>query len=113
MVLVEEERQDLTIIDPWRPDWDRHTDIVWPDDIDAATTERRYGVGGFGGVNPARKSAENGTVYILDQEGNDFSSFYDAGFRTLHEGSALYKLIPPGESVPAGSEGPLVRLPEE
>ncbi len=113
MVLIEERRQDLTIIDPWRPDWDRHTDIVWPDDIDAATTERRYGVGGFAGVNPARKSAEYGPVYILDQEGNDFPSFYDAGFRTLHVEGALYRLIPPGESVPAGSEGSLVKLLEE
>ncbi len=113
MVLVEKKRQDLTIIDPWRPDWDRRTDIVWPDDIDAAATKRRYGVGDGTGVNAARAAAEDGPVYILDQEGNGFHNFYDAGFRTLHVGGVLYRLVPPEENMPVRSEGSLVRLPEE
>ena len=104
MVLVEEKRQDLTLIDPWRPDWDRKTDIVWPDDIDAATTERRYGVSDDTGVNAALAAAEDGPVYILDQEGNGPHNFYNAGFRTLHVHGILYRLIPPGESIPAGVE---------
>ncbi|CAN5554524.1 hypothetical protein BH24ACT22_BH24ACT22_10360 [soil metagenome] len=95
MVLVEEKRQDLTIIDPWRPDWDRKTDIVWPDDIDAATTERRYGVSDNTGVNAAFAAAEDGPVYILDQEGNGPQNFYAAGFKTLHVDGILYRLIPP------------------
>ncbi|HZY65971.1 MAG TPA: hypothetical protein VFE21_08845 [Rubrobacteraceae bacterium] len=113
MVLVEERRQDLRIIDPWRPDWDRQTGIVWPEDLDAAATERRYGVSDDTGVNAAREAAKGGPVYILDQEGNGFHNFYDAGFRTLHVEGILYRLIPPGESVPEGSEESVVNLAEE
>ena len=113
MVLVEERRQDLTILDPWRPDWDRQTDIVWPDDIDAAATERRYEVSDDTGVSAARTAAEDGPVYILGQEGTGFRNFYDAGFRTLKVDGPFYRLLPPGESIPAGSEGSVVNLAEE
>lgn len=113
MVLVEERRQDLRIIDPWYPSWTRHTDIVWPEDLDAAATERRYGISDDTGVNAARKAAEDGPVYILDQEGNGFHHFYDAGFRTLYVEGILYRLIPPGEDIPPGSEGSVVDVREE
>ena len=36
MVLVERRRRDLTLIDPFCTSWDRYTDIVWPQGIDAA-----------------------------------------------------------------------------
>jgi hypothetical protein len=113
MVLVEERRQDLRMIDPWYPSWTRYTDIVWPEDLDAAETERRYGVSDDTGVNAARAAAEDGPVYILDQEGNGFRNFYDAGFRTLRVEGILYRLIPPGESIPEGSEDRVVNLAEE
>jgi hypothetical protein len=108
MVLVEERRRDLRIIDPWYPSWTRYTDIVWPEDLDASETERRYRVSDDTGVNAARAAAEDGPVYILDQEGNGFHHFYDAGFKTIHEEGILYRLIPPGESIPAGSEDKVV-----
>ena len=41
MVLVERRRRDLTLIDPFCTSWDRHTDIVWPDQIDAAEAANR------------------------------------------------------------------------
>ena len=113
MVLVEERRRDLRIIDPWYPSWTRYTDIVWPEDLDAAATERRYGVSDDTGVNAARVAAEDGPVYILDQEGNGFHHFYDAGFRTLRVEGVLYRLIPPGEDIPEGSEGSVVDVREE
>jgi hypothetical protein len=113
MVLVEERRRDLRIIDPWYPSWTRYTDIVWPEDLDAAATERRYGVSDDTGVNAARAAAEEDPVYILDQEGNGFNHFYDAGFKTIHEEDILYRLIPPGESIPEGSEDRVVDIREE
>ncbi len=113
MVLVEERRRDLTLLDPWRPDWDRQTDIVWPDDLDAAATERRYEVSDDTGVSAALAAAEDGAVYILDQEGTGFRNFYDAGFRTLKVDGPFYRLLPPGESVPAGKAGSVVNLAEE
>jgi hypothetical protein len=104
MVLVEEKRRDLTIIDPWRPDWDRKTDIVWPDDIDAATTERRYGISDNTGVNAALAAAEDGPVYILDQESAGPQNFYAAGFRTIPVDGILFELVPPGQEPYTGSQ---------
>ena len=100
MVLIEERRQDLTLIDPWRPGWDRHTDIVWPDDLDAASTARRYGTDDHTGVSTARKAVERGPVYILNQESAGAQNFWNAGFRTVHVpggNDILYELVPPGE----------------
>jgi hypothetical protein len=42
MVLVEKRRTDLTIVDPFFHNTEvSYADIVWPDDIDLATTDRR------------------------------------------------------------------------
>ncbi|CAN5843957.1 hypothetical protein BH23ACT11_BH23ACT11_06620 [soil metagenome] len=99
MVLIEERRQDLTLIDPLRPGWTRYTDIVWPDDLDAASTERLYGTEDNTGVATARKAAENGPVYVLKQDSVDAESFWDAGFETVHVpggNDILFELVPPG-----------------
>lgn len=99
MVLIEERRQDLTLIAPWRPGWTRHTDMVWPDDIDAAEAERRYATDDNTGVAAAQKTAGMGPVYILNQDSANFEDFYEAGFRTVHvtgSNGILYELVPPG-----------------
>src|ERR671913_521753 len=41
MVLMEGRRQDLTLMDPFCTSWDRHTDVVWPDQISAAEAAGR------------------------------------------------------------------------
>jgi hypothetical protein len=98
MVLVEKERRDLTIIDPWFPSWKRDTDIVWPDDIDAVTTDLRYGTHDYTGVSTAREAAKNGPVYILDQESAGPGYFREAGFKIVRvEEDVLYELVPPGK----------------
>ncbi len=98
MVLVEKERRDLTIIDPWSPSWKRDTDIVWPDDINAVTTDLRHGTHDHTGVSTAREAAENGPVYILDQESAGPSYFREAGFKIVRvEEDVLYELVPPGK----------------
>ena len=97
MVLVEKKRRDLTIIDPWFPSWKRSTDIVWPDNIDALTTNLRYGTNDYTGVSTAREAAKNGPVYILDQDGAGPDNFREAGFEIVPvERGILYELVLPG-----------------
>ena len=96
LVLVERRRQDLTIIDPWPPGRVRYTDIVWPDDIDLVTTNLRYGTNDHTGVSTAKEAAEEGPVYILEQESAGSHNFYEAGFRTDRLEGELFELIPPG-----------------
>lgn len=97
LTLVEGRREDLTLIDPWYPSWKRDTDIVWPDDIDSTTTNLRYGTNDYTGVSTAFEAAENGAVYILDQESAGASNFRDAGFEIVRvERGILYELVPPG-----------------
>jgi hypothetical protein len=96
MVLVERRRRDLTLIDPFCTSWDRHTDMVWPEDIDAAGAADRYGTGDTTGVEAARKAAENGPVYLLANARSSLESFRDAGFDVVPVGKrgALYELVP-------------------
>jgi hypothetical protein len=97
MVLVEERRRDLTLIDPFWHNRDiGYADIVWPDDIDLPTTDRRYGTDDFSGVTAARKAAQKGPVYILEEDGISPAGLYDAGWTTMRVEGALYELIPPG-----------------
>ena len=97
MVLVEGRRRDLTLVDPfWHNREIRYADIVWPADIDLPTTDRRYGTDDFTGVTAARKVAERGPVYVLQQEGFSPAGFYEAGYRTVRVEGALYELVPPG-----------------
>jgi hypothetical protein len=96
MVLVERRRRDLTLVDPFCTSWDRHTDIVWPEGIDAAKAADRYGTGDTTGVEAARKAAENGPVYLLDNARSSLESFREAGFDVVPVGKrgALYELAP-------------------
>jgi hypothetical protein len=96
MVLVERRRRDLTLIDPFCTSWDRHTDIVWPEGIDAAGAAERYGTDDTTGVEAARKAAENGPVYLLANARSSLESFREAGFDVEPVGKrgALYELVP-------------------
>src|SRR5215204_6173915 len=62
MVLVEGRRRDLTLIDPFCTSWDRHTDVIWPDQISAARAADRYGTDDTTGVEAARRAARSGGV---------------------------------------------------
>jgi len=96
MVLVEGRRRDLTLIDPFCTSWDRHTDVVWPDQISAAEAADRYGTGDTTGVEAARRAA--GPVYLLANSRARFDSFRKAGFDVVpvERDDSLYKLVPEG-----------------
>ncbi|MDQ3301750.1 MAG: DUF2723 domain-containing protein [Actinomycetota bacterium] len=96
MVLVEERRQDLTLIDPFCTSWDRHTDVAWPDPISAAEANARYGIGDTTGVTAAREAAKKGPVYVLGGKRIDLDSFREAGFDVVPVGKErlLYELVP-------------------
>jgi hypothetical protein len=96
MVLVERRRRDLTLVDPFCTSWDRHTDIVWPEGINAAGAAERYGTGDTTGVEAARKAAENGPVYLLANARSSLKSLREAGFDVVPVGKrgALYELVP-------------------
>ena len=106
LVLVEERRQDLTLVDPfWHNREIGYADIVWPADVDLATANRRYGTDDFTGVTAAEKAAEKGPVYVLSQEDINPSGFYEAGWRTVQIEGALWRLIPPEGQSETREEG--------
>jgi hypothetical protein len=96
MVLVERRRRDLTLIDPFCTSWDRHTDIVWPDSISANEAAARYGTDDTTGVEPARRAARSGPVYLLAHDRARLKPFREAGFDVVPIGKddLLYKLVP-------------------
>jgi hypothetical protein len=96
MVLVEGRRRDLTLMDPFCTSWDRHADVVWPDQISAAEAADRYGTDDTTGVDAARRAA--GTVYLLANGRARLGSFRDAGFDVVRveKDDLLYKLVPEG-----------------
>src|SRR5215218_5946322 len=96
MVLVEERRRDLTLIDPFCTSWDRHTDVIWPDQISAARAARRYGTGDTTGVEAARRAARSGGVYLLASDRARLDSFREAGFDVVpvERDGFLYELVP-------------------
>lgn len=102
MVLVEERRRDLTLIDPFETSWVRYQDIVWPDPIDAAEAAARYRTGDITGVATARETAKMGPVYVLDPEKACLSEFRNAGFEVVRVGQStgLYELLPPRSDEP-------------
>jgi len=106
LVLVEERRQDLTLVDPfWHNREIGYADIVWPADVDLATANRRYGTDDFTGVTAAEKAAEKGPVYVLSQVDLDPSGLYEAGWRTVQVEGALWRLIPPEGQSDTREEG--------
>jgi hypothetical protein len=97
LVLAERRRQDLTLVDPFQHNKEvLYADIVWPDDLDLPTTDRRYGTDDFSGVTTANKAAKEGPVYIIQQDDIDYGKFYDAGWNTVQVKGPLWELVPPG-----------------
>ena len=96
MVLVERRRRDLTLIDPFCTSWDRHTDVVWPDQISAAEAADLYGTGDTTGVEAARRAAGSGPVYLLANGRARLDSFREAGFEVapVEKRGSLYELVP-------------------
>jgi 4-amino-4-deoxy-L-arabinose transferase-like glycosyltransferase len=94
MVLVEQRRRDLTLIDPFETSWVRHEDLVWPDPLDARKSAARYGTDDITGVEAARAAAKKGPVYVLDPEKAYLPGFREAGFDVVRvdENVELYEL---------------------
>jgi hypothetical protein len=107
MVLVERRRRDLTIVDPFFHNKKiAYADIVWPDDLDLATTDRRYGTDDLSGVTTAKKAAKEGRVYVLDQGATNPERFQNAGFEVIPvRAGLLYELVPPGREPYAQNAG--------
>lgn len=97
LVLVEERRQDLTLVDPFETSWVRHTDLVWPGDLDAEESGARYGTDDLSGVETARIAASQGSVYLLNQDAGAAKDFREAGFQLepVDDNSVMFELIPP------------------
>jgi hypothetical protein len=93
-VLVEERRRDLTLVDPFCTSWDRHTDLIWPANLNARQSAARYGTDDTTGVEAARKAA--GPVYVLDHGRVDLDRFREAGFEVepVGDGRLLYEVVP-------------------
>ena len=96
MVLVERRRRDLTLIDPFCTSWDRHTDVVWPEGVDAAEAAKRYGTDDTTGVEAARKASSHGPAYLLANARSSLEPFREAGFDVVPVGRdhLLYELVP-------------------
>jgi len=105
MVLVEERRQDLTIVDPFWHNTDiRYADLVWPDDSDLPDTDLRFGTDDLTGVKAAKLASEKGRVYILDQGIADPTKLREGGFDIVRvEKGVLYELVPKGRREPERS----------
>jgi hypothetical protein len=96
MVLVERRRRDLTLIDPFCTSWDRHTDVVWPDQISAAEAADLYGTDDTTGVEAARRAAGSGPVYLVANGRARLDSFREAGFEVapVEKSGSLYEIVP-------------------
>ncbi len=96
MVLVERRRRDLTLADPFCTSWDRHTDVVWPDQSSAAEAAERYGTDDSTGVEAARRASRNGPVYLLANDRARLEIFRDAGFDMVpvEKNDFLYEIVP-------------------
>lgn len=111
MVLVENRRRDLTLIDPFKTSWLRYQDVVWPDNLSAAEAADRYGTGDISGVEAARQAAEEGPVYLLDHDilgqvvGEN--TYREAGFKMVPVDAevGLYELVPEGREPSGGGSG--------
>jgi hypothetical protein len=96
MVLVERQRRDLKLIDPFYTSWVRYNDIVWPAPLRLKDSDARYETDDSTGVGAARKAARTGPVYVLDQEFDQKKAdyFQQAGFDVVQIEDDLYELVP-------------------
>ena len=97
MLLVEERRQDLMIVDPFQGYEGHYNDVVWPEELSIRAMNRRYGTYDGTGTTAARKiSRDGGPLYLLAHPGLDTQRFHEAGLRPVHVEGPLYELLPPG-----------------
>lgn len=102
LVLVEERRQDLTLVDPLQGyESGAYKHVVWPDEVDRDEMYNRFGTDDSTGVKTATMLARNGPVYVLAHPGLNGAPFYQAGFSTIqigetHPNGTLFELVPPG-----------------
>jgi hypothetical protein len=96
MVLVERQRRDLKLIDPFYTSWVRYNDIVWPAPLRLKDSDARYETDDSTGVGAARKAARTGPVYVLDLEFDQTKAdhFQQAGFDVVQIEEGLYELVP-------------------
>jgi Protein of unknown function (DUF2723) len=93
MILVEERREDLTLVSPWYPS--RNPQRVWsasgaPDDEFPSVKSV-----GSNGVADARVASRKGPVYTLD-DSLDLCNFQNTGFSVIRvEGDLLFEIVPP------------------
>ncbi|MEJ7820054.1 MAG: DUF2723 domain-containing protein [Rubrobacteraceae bacterium] len=93
MVLVEERRRDLTLVDPFQHNKDfPYNDIVWPADLSLPETDRRFGTDDLSGVKAARMALEKGPVYLFAQEEARPSNFVEAGFDVTQVEGPVYRI---------------------
>ena len=93
MVLVEERRRDLTLVDPFQHNKDfDYNDIVWPADLSLPQTDRRFGTDDLSGVKSARMALEKGPVYLFAQEEARPSNFEEAGFEVTQVEGPVYRI---------------------
>lgn len=108
MVLIEQRRRDLTLLDPFKPREISSHDLVWPADLTPEQAALRYATYDNTGVAAAIAAVERGeTAYILAQQSADASAFLEAGFEIVPvEEGILYRLEPPSQvgtdQTPAG-----------
>jgi hypothetical protein len=109
MILVEERREDLTLVSPWYPS--RNPQRIWsasgaPDDEFPSVKSV-----GSNGVADARVAARKGPVYTLG-DGLDLCNFQNTGFSVIQvEGDLLYEIVPPDRAPytsPEEQQGPVM-----
>ena len=93
MIVVEERREDLTLVSPWYPS--RNPQRVWS--ASGAPDEEFPSVKSVGsnGVADTRVASRKGPVYTLG-DGLDLCNFQNTGFSVIRvEGDLLYEIVPP------------------
>jgi hypothetical protein len=94
MVLVEERRQDLTLVAAFDAPWTRYENVVWPDPGDQDLTAL-YRMD-HSGVWATGHALGDGPVYILDQETANPRAFraHGYGFVEIDGEAGLFQIVP-------------------
>jgi hypothetical protein len=102
MILVEDRREDLTLVSPWYPS--RNPQRVWSA---SGAPENEFPSAksvGSNGVADARVASRKGPVYAL-ADGLDLCNFQNTGFSVIQvERDLLYEIVPPDRMPYTSSE---------
>lgn len=96
MVLVEERRTDLKLVDAFQGYNGRYNDVVWPGDSELSVMKERYGLEDIIGVAAAKKISERSDdpLYMLARGRAIPENFREEGFRVVQVEGELYELFP-------------------